>query len=55
MGCAELTDVLVLDVAPGLGVDLCLCVGFLGEVLDEHFLMHGEKNNGSLGGWGKEG
>lgn len=22
----QLTDILVLDVAPGLGVDLCLCV-----------------------------
>jgi hypothetical protein len=35
----RLTNVFVLDVAPGLGVDLGLCVGLIGEVLNEHFLV----------------
>lgn len=34
----RLTDVFVLDVTSGLAVQLGLGVGFLGHVLDEHFL-----------------
>jgi hypothetical protein len=34
----EHTDILVLDIAPGLALELGLIERFVGNVLDEHFL-----------------